>query len=48
MMRQRPRQNGSGKGHGQAGGRRLNRNQKPCKSGPGKSQGGGQGKGENR
>ena len=49
MVRQKPLQNGSGRGVGQAGGRRLNRNTGPCKSGGiGRGKGAGRGKGQGR
>ena len=45
MIRQRPLKNGSGAGKGQLGGRRVNKNTKPC---PGVKTGRGRGKGKNR
>lgn len=45
----RGRKDGSGKGVGQPGGLRRNRNTEPCTDGgPGEGQGGGQGQGKNR
>lgn len=49
IMRRGQKQDGSGKGQSQEGGRGLNRNTKPCKSdGPGRGQRQGKGKGKNR
>ena len=49
MMRQRPAQDGRGKGQGVPGGKGQNRNQEPCKQdGLGRGKGAGQGKGKNR